>query len=73
VILLQHLENAYKMANCTERQKILKFIVSNSQWIDRKLKVEFRKPFCFMVNLDDDPEDDQGGEGDDSGGCSIAP
>jgi hypothetical protein len=53
----------YESATCEEKQKILKMVISKSIWKDGKLLVEYRKPFCYLVDLEKPDPDDDGNAG----------
>lgn len=71
--LIQHLESTYKTALPAEKRDILKFLISNRQWIDGILTVEFRKPFSYIAETVKQSEGGHDENGGDSEGSTITP
>lgn len=59
--LLELAQNAYKLfiqQDPTEKRRLLNFLVSNSYWADKTLKVELKKPFDLLMKLSELTERD---------------
>ncbi len=41
----------FKLADSEQKRELLKFVLSNSSWVDGKLEVELHEFFDLMLNL----------------------